>query len=170
MRQTRIARTMIRIRNRMARPGTLGRSLRYAVLPVIGVLLATQLVTAAPAFKSNVTVTDALLKSRHSQLWKQHPGFDDKDSQYLVAARRSDGTVAIITRSLDDPKPGSITAVGYFMKCGVRKDWTIFIANAAGFNAALAHPSIDDPTIEGSELPEESANDVLYQRVCDKRQ
>ncbi len=168
MRQTHIACIPTRNRDPESRPGILRRSLRNSALPLIGILLTTELAMAAPSFKSEVTVTDALLNSRHSKLWQQHPGFDDKDSQYLVAARRSDGTVAIITRSLDDPKPGSITAVGYFMKCGARKEWTVFFANAAAFNAALAHPRVDDPTVEGSPLVEESANEMLYQHVCDK--
>lgn len=124
---------------------------------------------AAPVFKPEVNVTDELLKARNSKIWKQHPYFEDKGSQYLVAARRSDGAVAILTRSINGPAPKDITVVGYFMKCGIRKDWTIFFANAAAFNTALTHPSVDDPADEGSDMVEDSANETLYQTVCEKK-
>ncbi len=157
-----------RIRNHNAPTETFRRSLRNSVVPAISLLLASKLVMAAPSFEPQVNVTDALLKAENSKVWKQNPYFDDKDKQYLIAARRSDGAVAIVTRSRSEGDPKTLVFFRYFMKCGTRKQWSLFLPNAAAFNAALAHPDIDDPENRGFPLVEGSSNEMLYETVCGK--
>lgn len=135
---------------------------------VFALALTTKLAVAAPAFKPKVQVTDALLQNRTSKIWKQHPWTDDPGYQYLVAAQRPDGAVAVLTR-VWHPDSKTLSIIGNFMKCGVHKIWAIPLPNAAAFNAQLAHPDIDDPQVGGFPLVDESANDVLYHAGCGKK-
>ena len=142
------------------------RTLIQFTVSIAGLFLAAKLAIAAPSFVPTVNVTDALLKDGHSKVWKQHPGFNDPDQKYFIAARRSDGAIAIVTRSVYDPK--NVSLLVYFIKCGVPKDFSSIITNAATFNAALAHPAIDDPSAASLPIEEGSAMNDLYQSVCAK--
>jgi len=132
-------------------------------------VLYANVVSAAPGFQVDVNVTDALLKDRHSKVWKQNPSAVNELYKYMIVGRRPDGAVMVLYQQPSSMNPKKIFVSGDFFKCGVKQDWPIFEVDGANdVNNLLKKPLLDDASNISMPISEGADVAVVYHAVCGK--
>jgi hypothetical protein len=152
--------------------------IKFIAIGVATAVFSIGIAHAAPAFKREAKLTDAMFTDWSVGAWKAQPDLrPDSAFQYLVAARRADGAVLVLTREpgWDDKKQeyttDKIEVRGSFYKCGVLADWPSYvpIKKTSDVDKLLAKPLLDDKEERSLGIMEGSPVAAIYNAICKKK-
>ncbi|AKJ42318.1 Uncharacterised protein [Pragia fontium] len=89
------------------------------------------------------------LFAEKSSIWQTYPDndnyvFDRSQENYVIAAKRADGVVALVNKQESYMTPGKMVLMGTYFQCGKMIDASFSVENAEELAQEFAAPAIDN--------------------------